>query len=64
MAELVNLILAIRRCLPLLWAALIRLGLQLWCDNEDCISKCFALSCNSDLKLMLSKGLSDGYFWN
>jgi len=46
-AGLVNLILAIRRCLPLLWAALIRLGLQLWCDNfEDCMSKFFSLSCN------------------
>ena len=41
MAGLVNLILAIRRrCLTLLWAALIRSGLQLWCDNfEDCVSE-------------------------
>ena len=39
-AGLVNLILAIRRCLTLLWAALIRYGLQLWCDNfEDCVSE-------------------------
>jgi len=39
-AGLVNLTLAIRRCLTLLWAALIRYGLQLWCDNfEDCVSE-------------------------
>ena len=43
-AGLVNLILAIRRCLTLLWAALIRYGLQLWCDNfEDCVSESLPL---------------------
>ena len=44
MAGLVNLILSIRRCLTLLWAALIRYGLQLWCDNfEDCVSESLPL---------------------